>query len=92
MHKVLTLSITLLALGALVAVPGIASDMDAEAQVDLVEEEALMSPAETPELPEVIPGDSMREDKIRACTEAEAATCPPGTACVVVGGVVDCLC
>lgn len=91
MRKVLVLSVILLAFGALVATPGVAVDVDAKAQIDLVEEEALMTPVETPELPELVPGDSTRENKIRECTETEAQKCAPNC-CVVVGGAVTCVC
>lgn len=81
MRKLFALSVVLLALGALAAIPGSAADVDTQAQIDLVQEEALMTPAETTELQEILdPSQGLLEEKIRDCS-GEDHLCPDPDNC-----------
>lgn len=102
MRKILVSSLVLLALAAFTVAPGFTADLDqvTETKVDLpVEEplvpveEPLMTPAEDPEIPELLDLGRDWEEKIRACEPWEAEQyCEPGCDCVVTVHNVYCYC
>ena len=86
--------LALIALTALTALPGHATDLEPapQAQVDLPLEEAFMSPAVEPQLS--VPADPSQDgdEMIRACDPWEAEEyCDPGCDCVVTTKVI-CYC
>ncbi len=86
MRKMLMSSLVLLALAALTVAPGFAADVeqatpDQPTQLDLPMEEPLMTPAEAPELQEILdPSQGLLEDKIRDCS-GEDHLCPDPDNC-----------
>lgn len=94
MRNAQVLVVVLLTLGTLMAAPGFAADAIADAElalpafaadgdleVVLVEEELLMTPAESAELQEILdPSQGLLENKIRDCT-GEDWRCPDPENC-----------
>lgn len=93
MRHARVLVLTLLTLGLLAAAPGFAADTTTDVQIDLSQEEALMTPAESPELPDILdPSQGTLEEKLRICDLDPDNPCEPNCLCVEVGGVKTCRC
>lgn len=85
--------LTLLALGLLVAAPGFAVNTPTDIQIDLSQEEPLMTPAESPELPDILdPSRGTWEEKLLICDLDPDNPCEPNCLCVEIGGAKTCRC
>lgn len=84
MRKIFVLSFVVLSLAALTMTPGFATDVDPAIQADLTVEEPLMTPAETPEVPDLLdPSQDLLEEKIEQCSGPHPE-CPEGCECAAI--------
>lgn len=95
MRKTFVSTLVLLALAASIAAPGYAADAEPAngAEIVLFPEEPNMTPAEDPQVPDLLDPALDWEEKIRLCEPEEAEQhCQPGCTCVYTVPRIYCFC